>query len=171
MHKHPVLFTIGGIALVGVAWWFSQGNFSPTKTSTPPGGDSVRENLSSSNPITRIATVYKEPNCGCCNGYIAALEERGFTVEVKSQDTRPIKEQYGIVTERQSCHTTVIGDYFIEGHVPISAVDKLLSEQPDIEGIGLPGMPLGTPGMPGIKQAPYEIYQKQGPHYSSYLTL
>lgn len=119
----------------------------------------------------RVATVYKEPNCGCCNGYIAALEERGFTVEVKSQDTQSVKEQYGIVSERQSCHTTVIGDYFIEGHVPIAAVEKLLLEQPDIDGIGLSGMPLGTPGMPGIKQAPYEIYQKQGPLYSSYLTL
>ena len=51
----------------------------------------------------------------------------------------------------QSCHTTIMGKYFIEGHVPLQAVNKLLKEQPDIDGIALPGMPIGTPGMPGEK--------------------
>lgn len=124
--------------------------------------------------IERKATVYRSTTCGCCLGYIAELEKQGFAVEVKSlreEDMAPIKKQYGIPEDKQSCHTTVIGNYFIEGHVPIEAVEKLLTEKPDIDGIGLPGMPFGTPGMPGAKQAPYEIYEKTGDAFSKFMTL
>lgn len=122
--------------------------------------------------IERKAMVYKSPNCGCCNGYIAELKKQGFDVEtVSTNDMESIKQKYGISADKQSCHTTVIGDYFIEGHVPIEAVEKLLSEKPKVDGIGLPGMPIGTPGMPGIKQAAYEIYQKSGNDFSSFMTL
>lgn len=118
------------------------------------------------------AVVFKQANCGCCNGYIAELKRQGFSVEVKPEkDMAPIKEKYGIPQDRQSCHTTVIGNYFIEGHVPIAAVEKLLSDKPAVDGIGLPGMPLGTPGMPGVKQAPYEVYQKIGNDFESFMTL
>lgn len=123
-------------------------------------------------PTEHKAIVYKAPNCGCCNGYIAELKKQGYVVDVKStQDMGSIKEQYGIEEDKQSCHTTVIGDYFVEGHVPLAAVEKLLSERPDIDGIGLPGMPIGTPGMPGEKQAAYEIYQKKGNDFSQFMTL
>ena len=88
-----------------------------------------------------------------------------------TEDMGSIKEQYGIEEDKQSCHTTVIGDYFVEGHVPLAAVEKLLSEKPAIDGIGLPGMPIGTPGMPGVKQAPYEVYQKNGSDFSPFMTL
>ena len=70
-----------------------------------------------------------------------------------------IKKKYNIPLEMQSCHTTMLGKYFIEGHVPIEAINKLLKEQPKIDGIALPGMPIGTPGMPGEKEEPYIIYQ------------
>lgn len=120
----------------------------------------------------RKAIVYKEPNCGCCNGYIEELKKQGFAVEVKpTKDMDSVKKQYGITEDKGSCHTTVIGNYFVEGHVPIAAVEKLLTEKPDIDGIGLPGMPIGTPGMPGAKQAPYDIYQKNGNDFSQYMTL
>lgn len=125
-------------------------------------------------PIERKAVVYRSLTCGCCMGYIAELEKQGFVVDVKSlreKDIDAIKKQYGIPLDKQSCHTTIIGDYFIEGHVPIEAVEKLLAEQPKIDGIGLPGMPLGTPGMPGTKQSPYKIYEKVGSKFSEFMTL
>ncbi|MDO8565598.1 MAG: DUF411 domain-containing protein [Candidatus Moranbacteria bacterium] len=124
--------------------------------------------------IERQATVYKEATCGCCLGYVAELKKQGFTVDVKSlgdEDMTAVKERYGISEDKQSCHTTIIGDYFIEGHVPIEAVEKLLIEKPKIAGIGLPGMPLGTPGMPGVKQVPYEIYEKAGDTFSEFMKL
>ena len=108
----------------------------------------------------QIVEVFKTPSCGCCYGYVLFLEEEKF--EVKQTDMRSlhtIKQKYNIPVEMQSCHTTIMGKYFIEGHVPFEAVNKLLKEQPDIDGIALPGMPIGTPGMPGDKDKPYIIYQ------------
>ncbi len=82
-----------------------------------------------------------------------------------------IKQKYNIPVEMQSCHTTIMGKYFIEGHVPFEAVNKLLKEQPDIDGIALPGMPIGTPGMPGDKDEPYVIYQLKDGKYSVFMTI
>ena len=104
--------------------------------------------------------VFKTPSCGCCDGYVLFLEEENF--KVKQTDMRSlhsIKKRYNIPLEMQSCHTTILGKYFIEGHVPLEAINKLLKEQPDIDGIALPGMPIGTPGMPGEKEEPFVIYQ------------
>jgi hypothetical protein len=104
------------------------------------------------------ATVYKSPTCGCCVGYSAYLEEQGFTVEIVSmKNMDSVKERYNIPSEMESCHTTVIGEYFIEGHVPIEGVKKLLDEKPTIDGIALPRMPIGSPGMPGVKKEIFNI--------------
>ena len=58
----------------------------------------------------------------------------------------------------QGCHTMFVGGYVVDGHVPVNTVRKLLSERPDIAGVTLPGMPLGSPGMGGEKIGPFEIY-------------
>jgi hypothetical protein len=119
-----------------------------------------------------IVEVFKSPSCGCCNGYIAALESDGFQVKsVNMDDLTAIKNKYNIPTEMQSCHTTIIGRYFIEGHVPLDAVKKLLQEQPDIDGIALPGMPIGTPGMPGPKESPFVIYQIKDGQSSEFMKI
>lgn len=105
-------------------------------------------------------TVYKSPTCGCCVGYVAALKKAGYQVNVETtEDMAAVKTEHGIPRNMQSCHTSVIGDYVVEGHVPLVAVEKLLEEQPAVDGIALPGMPAGTPGMPGTKKAPYQIFQ------------
>ena len=116
--------------------------------------------------------VFKTPSCGCCYGYVKFLEKEKF--KVKQTDMRSlhsIKQKYNIPVEMQSCHTTVMGKYFIEGHVPLEAINKLLKEQPDIDGIALPGMPIGTPGMPGDKDEPYVIYQLVDGKYSVFMTI
>jgi hypothetical protein len=105
-------------------------------------------------------TLYKSPNCGCCSGHAKALEKAGFTVTIEeTEDLDLVKQTHNIPVGGESCHTSVIGDYVVEGHVPLEAIEKLLTEKPNIAGIGLPGMPIGTPGMPGRKTAPYEVYQ------------
>ena len=71
----------------------------------------------------------------------------------------------------QSCHTTIIDKYFVEGHVPLEAINKLLKERPDIDGLALPGMPIGTPGMPGDKEEPYVIYQLVDGNFSVFMTI
>ncbi len=117
-------------------------------------------------------TIYKDPNCGCCVGYADELKRQGFDVEtISTKDMASIKGKYNIPTDKQSCHTITMGNYFIEGHVPMGAVEKLLKEQPDIAGIGLPRMPSGTPGMPGPKRAPYEVYKQKDGEISEYVTI
>ena len=118
------------------------------------------------------AIVYKSPSCGCCIGYADELKKQGFDVEIISTNNiNSIKSKYGIPADKQSCHTIAIGNYFIEGHVPMKAVEKLLKESPNIDGIGLPRMPSGTPGMPGPKRAPYEVYQAKNGQFSEFITI
>ena len=120
----------------------------------------------------QVVEVFKTPSCGCCYGYVLFLEKEKF--KVKQTDMRSlhtIKQKYNIPVEMQSCHTTIMGKYFIEGHVPFEAVNKLLKEQPDIDGIALPGMPIGTPGMPGDKDEPYVIYQLKDGKSSVFMTI
>jgi hypothetical protein len=78
--------------------------------------------------------------------------------EIMAADVDEIKDDLGIPETMHSCHTTLIGEYFVEGHVPVEAIQKLLEEQPPIDGIALPGMPMGSPGMGGSKMQPFIIY-------------
>ncbi|PJC37052.1 hypothetical protein CO046_02590 [Candidatus Peregrinibacteria bacterium CG_4_9_14_0_2_um_filter_53_11] len=105
-------------------------------------------------------TLYKSPLCGCCTNYVGYLRKKGITVNViDTDDVDQIKMDNGIPKELWSCHTTLIGGYSVEGHIPTEAMEKLLTEKPDILGIGLPAMPSGSPGMPGGKTGPFEIKQ------------
>ena len=116
--------------------------------------------------------VFKTPSCGCCYGYVLFLKKEQFNVkETDMRSLHLIKQKYNIPLEMQSCHTTIIGKYFIEGHVPLEAVNKLLKEQPDIDGIALPGMPIGTPGMPGKKEEPFVVYQLIDGKFSIFMTI
>ena len=96
----------------------------------------------------------------------------GFETEaVFVKDTTTIRDKYGIPADLASCHTALIGDYFIGGHVPIKAIMKLLDENPAINGIVLPGMPSGSPGMPGPKTEEFIIYAISDDEVSEFLTL
>jgi len=123
--------------------------------------------------VGQSVTLYKSPNCGCCSGHAEALEAAGFAVTIEETDNLDlVKQTHNIPADGASCHTTVIGDYVVEGHVPLEAIEKLLAEKPDIAGIGLPGMPIGTPGMPGRKTGPYEVYQlSETGEMSSYVNI
>lgn len=104
---------------------------------------------------------YKSGSCGCCGIHASYLDrEGGLDVNVMNfEDLSGIKQKYGIPPQLESCHTAVIDGYVVEGHMPLEVIDKLLMEKPDIKGIALPGMPLGSPGMPGAKKGEWIIYQ------------
>ena len=92
--------------------------------------------------------VTKDPSCGCCETYADYLRENGFEVEVKPTHDLPLmKRQYGVPGELEGCHTTLVAGYVVEGHVPASAIRRLLTEKPRATGIAVPGMPVGSPGM------------------------
>lgn len=104
------------------------------------------------------ATLYKKPSCMCCDEYANYLRANGMSVTVVEHPNMTlIKQKYGVRHGLASCHTTVIGDYAVEGHVPIAPIKRLLAERPAIKGIALPDMPQGSPGMSGAKQGPFEI--------------
>lgn len=93
-------------------------------------------------------TVYHDPQCGCCGKWVEHIQAHGFEVEkVPTTDMNRIKRELGVPPELPSCHTAVVADYVIEGHVPAEDVLRLLAEQPDARGLSVPGMPLGSPGM------------------------
>ena len=105
------------------------------------------------------ARIYKSRYCGCCEGYTAYLRQNGFEVEVtNSEEMGEIKRLAGVPEPMESCHTMLIGNYVVEGHVPLRAITKLLREKPAIRGIALPGMEQGSPGMDGEKTEPFTIY-------------
>lgn len=117
-------------------------------------------------------TVYKSSSCGCCGGYVGELEKEGFKVKtIINEDINPIKEKYNIPLEMQSCHTSVIEGYFLEGHVPLEAVNKMLDEKPDIEGLMLPGMEPGAPGMPGEKEDYFIVYSLKNGEIEEFMTV
>lgn len=123
---------------------------------TAPKGSS----LETLNNYQGEINIHKSLTCGCCSTYVSYVDGKVSPKvnPIEVQDPDALKQQYGIPSELESCHTTIIGDYFIEGHMPLEAVEKLLKEQPDIKGIALPGMPSGSPGMPGPKSGDFIIY-------------
>lgn len=117
--------------------------------------------------------VYKSPTCGCCNAWIDHLQDNGFKVVARdTNDLSTIKRQHGVTPELASCHTAIVNDYILEGHVPAADVKTLLAQRPQVSGLSVPGMPIGSPGMEqdGITQ-PYNVvaFDKRGVHvFNSY---
>ena len=107
----------------------------------------------------RKAILYKNPQCGCCEGYAGYLRGNGFEVAVKpTHDHATISKNAGVPERLQGCHSMFIDGYVIDGHVPVDIVLRLLAERPQIAGITLPGMPAGSPGMVGTKTVPFVVY-------------
>jgi len=103
-------------------------------------------------------TVYKTPSCGCCGKWVTHLESNGFKVNAINQsDLSSIKQQLGIAPNLQACHTAKVGNYFVEGHVPATDIKKMLATKPHIQGITVPGMPMGSPGMEGARKDNYDV--------------
>ena len=94
--------------------------------------------------------VLKSPTCGCCSAWVDHIRQAGFPVEAHDVDTDQIwalKDKLGIGQDLAGCHTAIVGDYFVEGHVPAEDILRLLNERPAARGLAVPGMPMGSPGM------------------------
>ncbi len=103
-------------------------------------------------------TVWKSPWCGCCGHWVKHMEQAGYTVEVKDvEDLDAVKKLAGVPGDLQSCHTARVGDYTIEGHVPAADIERLLTERPKVDGLAVPGMPSGSPGMENGEKDPYDV--------------
>jgi hypothetical protein len=107
---------------------------------------------------TTEVVVYKKASCTCCSKWIDHLRANGFTVSARNEpDLTALKAKHGVEPRFASCHTAVVGDYVVEGHVPAEDIWRLLRERPAVAGIAVPGMPLGSPGMEVGRSQPYDV--------------
>jgi len=110
-------------------------------------------------------TVYKSATCGCCKKWVEHMRDAGFKVTTHNrQDMNQVKQTYGVEYKNRSCHTALVEDYVLEGHVPAQDVRRLLDQRPAIAGLAVPGMPMGSPGMEGKYNDPYDViaFEKGG---------
>ena len=104
--------------------------------------------------------VYKDPTCGCCALWVEHLRKAGFSATVMDvEDMTAVKDKHGVPRQARSCHTAVVDGYVLEGHVPSEDVQRLLKQRPAVVGLGVPGMPIGSPGMEvaGMKPQAYNV--------------
>jgi len=111
-------------------------------------------------------TVYKTATCGCCHAWVAHVREAGFAVEARDvthSELAERKRSLGVDARLGACHTAVIDGYVVEGHVPAADIERLLGERPEVAGIAVPGMPLGSPGMDfDERREPYDVIAFDG---------
>lgn len=106
-----------------------------------------------------VVDVYKSATCGCCKEWIKHLEKNGFSVRTHEVDNpSDYREKFGIPQRFGSCHTGVVNGYALEGHVPAADIHRLLKQKPKAAGLAVPSMPMGSPGMEGPRQDPYDVY-------------
>ncbi|MDH5823133.1 DUF411 domain-containing protein [Luteimonas sp. RD2P54] len=121
---------------------------SASAEATSPGAPPARAEAPQAGAALPRVLVHKDPNCGCCSLWAEHMRREGFEVELRDvDDLAAVRERAGVPAAKASCHTALVGDYFVEGHVPAADVRRLLAERPDALGITAPGMPLGSPGM------------------------
>jgi hypothetical protein len=104
--------------------------------------------------------TYRNPGCGCCEKWAEQLKAAGFEVDMLDDpDLSARRSAAGVPDDLAGCHTALMGDYVIEGHVPLADIQRLLTEKPPIKGIAVPGMPTGSPGMEmGESRDAYEVW-------------
>ncbi len=152
MRTLPALALLGAIVIGGCA----PANYAPASSAqaaaTPP------VSVASPVAVERVIDVYKSPSCTCCHEWEAYLRSLGWTVRSHpTEDMSAIKTEHGLPKAAWSCHTAIVAGYAIEGHVPVAAIEDLLATRPAIDGIALPGMPAGSPGMGGEQEGPFEV--------------
>ncbi len=111
-------------------------------------------------------TVYRSPDCSCCGGWINHLKAQGFEIkDFPTPDIEAVKQKYNVPDNLTSCHTAIVNGYVIEGHVPADDIKRLLQEKPNVAGLSVPQMPVGTPGMEiGNQKDPFTVFSFDRKH-------
>jgi len=140
-----VLATVGGVA------------FTAFPTAQVPQGDKSLQEAGANAAEAKAITIWRDPNCGCCAGWVEHIQAYGFKTKViETAAIDAVKARLGVPDSLAACHTAEIGGYVIEGHVPAAAIDRLLAERPRAKGLAVPGMPAGSPGMGGAPET-YDV--------------
>ncbi|GAC1400217.1 MAG: DUF411 domain-containing protein [Vulcanimicrobiaceae bacterium] len=108
-------------------------------------------------PSRPHVVTYRDTGCGCCEGWVRVARENGYAVELHDLERDVRVKRFGLTAATAGCHTSLVGGYIVEGHVPMPVLARLLHERPHIRGIAFPGMPTGVAGMPGPRGNGSEI--------------
>ena len=136
------------------------------------GGSGSERTQATSAARGSAVTLHHAEGCSCCATYADYLRDNGFTVEVNTlDDLGPTRERYGIPEAAVGCHTSVLDDYVVEGHVPVAAIDRLLNERPAIDGISVVGMPTSAPGMGEPNGRPLDVLSFTNGRVEDYLSV
>lgn len=153
--------TLAGSAMLMSVLLASCGSAEPSANSSTAQGPTAPVVSAAAPAKAEVITVYRDPNCGCCSLWGEVARRAGYEVRVSDHpDMASVKQRHGVPAELASCHTSVVGGYVVEGHVPMEDVARLLRERPrDIKGIAVAGMPTGSPGMEGSNGTtqPFEV--------------
>jgi hypothetical protein len=120
--------------------------------------------------------VYRNPGCPCCEKWKQLMAAAGFNITMEEDANLPARAtSLGVPEKLHGCHTGTVGDYVISGHIPPADIMRLLRESPNVKGLSVPGMPVGSPGMEvGDRKDSYDVlafrfdgssyvFSKQGP--------
>jgi hypothetical protein len=147
------------LTIVSVAIILADSIGQTKENSNKEGQGNLDKNLDDQDQGEVFTEIFYSPACDCCKDYIAYLKDRDLAVKEKETYlVDDVRADMGVPQSMASCHTIKIGGYFVEGHVPLVAIDKLIEERPDVDGIALPDMPEGSPGMDENKTEPFIIY-------------
>lgn len=136
------------------------------------GASGTQRPQASAPPGAKTVTLYREEGCSCCVTYADYLRENDFAVDMKTvDDLEPVRERHGVPEAGVGCHTSVVDGYVVEGHVPVEAIHRLLSERPAIDGISVVGMPANSPGMGGPNGEPLAVLSIRDGRVSDFMSV
>ena len=170
MFKSYLSKAIASVAVIAVAGTvylnFSNNPQTLAETANNTILASVWDQATESYSGNKNITVYRSPSCGCCGVWIEHMKKHGFQItDIKTDDMAAIKQQHNVPENLASCHTAIIDGYVLEGHIPADDIKRFLTKKPNVVGLTVPGMPIGTPGMESrnIKQ-PFAVlaFNNQG---------
>lgn len=146
--------SLAGLALAGAIMFTT---FSSAQGTDQPPAAGI-EDVAAAEPSKEI-TIWRDPNCGCCDAYAEYLEANGYQVtriDDRNFDRRSV--EMGVPEQGLGCHLAEIDGYYVSGLVPVEIIERLVTERPEIDGITLPGMPPNAPGMAPEKTGTLKTY-------------
>lgn len=120
-------------------------------------GAGARSALAAEKPLV---VIHRDPSCGCCGAWAEHIAAAGFPSRIVEEvRINAVKTRLGVPAAMWSCHTAEVDGYVLEGHVPASALVRLLDDRPAVRGLAVPGMPVGSPGMevPSMAADAYDV--------------
>lgn len=173
VHRRRLLTSVAAVGLAGLAGCTSESGDDRYRVGSDDDGSTDTDFPDAAVPTATTGpnwewqgsvpvesgVQYHDPSCGCCSVYVEYLEDAGLEITIEEvDDLDAVKAERNIPEEAQSCHTVEFGEYLLEGHVPLEAIERLFNERPDVDGLTERTMPNNSPGMGPPGETPLTVY-------------